>query len=509
MFIRNPGRLKIAGNYRINQPIENFKLRVKIVQQTSLLSELFESECETRDSNFLETEERTFTWQEKVLSPFEVNFYKEEKNCIKDTHKKYRERIIKDDIKGSRLFTYTADDSYHRSATPTTKEGYKSYLSSKNETALPAMRNRKPFAKRYNKKIIESRPSTNTIRTNHYLYRNMKTMYIIADLTSKDEALGICEDSESLLCTITLDEAGKLLTVDPDFSNECYTIDATGMSYDFWIEHISEGQTEDEKQMQRELLRHELNEKLLYKEAEMFSEINLPPPHVLRLYLTLDMTRARGFPYDALFLTYLIDLPKYWSTSEANKLSGRTQRCRMMNGIANFSFVTELTLDFDLNCLDDENVIPAWPQVLIAAASLDKWTRYRIEGYATQALSPTPGRYIYQLKTWRPVAGFINTLRRFFTGGIAELEDLTYCGIPRGENGPIVDKSQLKAVPGGFIDIEMNIVHQSRDFSKNRRISRDTLDRLSAGTLINTVDTVLEQFKAARERMIRARAMCS
>ncbi|XP_015114483.1 Meckel syndrome type 1 protein [Diachasma alloeum] len=509
MFVRNPGRLKIAGNYRVNQPIENFKLRVKIVQQTSLLAELFDSECETRDSNFLETEERTFGWQEKVLSPFEVNLYKEERNCIKDIHKKYRERIIKDEIEGSRLFSCTEDDSYYRNTTPTTKEGYKSYLSSKNETALPAIRNRKPFAERYNKTIVEATPSMNTIRTNHYLYRDKKTMYIVADLTSKDEALGASEDSQTLLCTITFDRAGKLLTVDPDFNNECYTIDATGMSYDFWIEHASEGQTEHEKQMQRELLRHELHEKLLYKEAEMFSEINLPPPHVLRVYLTLDITKARGFPYDALFLTYLIDLPKYWSTSEGDKLSGRTQRCRMMNGTANFSFVTELTLDFDLNCLDDENVRPAWPQVLIAAASLDKWTRYRIEGYAAQPLPSAPGRYSYDLKTWRPVAGFVNTLRRFFTGGTAELEDLTYCGIPQGENGPIVNKSQLKVVPGGFIDVEMNVVQQSRDFSKNRRISRDALDRLSAGTLINTVDNVLEQFKAARERMIRARAMCS
>ncbi|XP_011313649.1 Meckel syndrome type 1 protein [Fopius arisanus] len=510
MLVRNPGRLKIAGNYRVNQPIENFKLRVRIVQQKSLLAELFESEAETRDSNFLESEGRTFSWQEKVLSPFEVNLYKEERNCIIEIHKKYREKIQKDEIESSRLFSYTEDDSYFRQATPVTKEGYKSYLSLKNETALPAIRNRKPFSERYNKKIIESTPSTNTIRSNHYLYRDKRTMYIMADLTSKDEALGSSEDSETLLCTITYNEAGKILTIDPDFNDdECYKAHATGMSYDFWIEHASEGQTEDEVQMQRELLHHEFHEKLLYKEAEMFSEMHLPPPHVLRVYLTLDITKAKGFPYDALFLTYLIDLPKYWSTNDGDKLSGRTQRCRMMNGSANFSFVVEMTLDFDLNCLDDENVRPAWPQVLIAAASLDKWTRYRIEGYASQPLPPSPGKFTYELTTWRPVAGFINTLRRFFTGGTAELEDLTYSGIPQGENGPIINKSQLKVVPGGFIDLQMNIVQQCRDFSKNPRISRVTLDRLSAGTLINNVNNVLEQFKAARERMIRARAMCS
>lgn len=124
-------------------------------------------------------------------------------------------------------------------------------------------------------------------------------------------------------------------------------------------------------------------------------------------------------------------------------------------------------------------------------------------------MPPTAGSHLFNLKTWRPVAGFVNSLRRFFTGGTAELEDFNYCGIPRDYDGSLLDKTQLKVVPSGTVEIRMNVTQQSRNFSKDRGSERDTLDRLSAGTLMSSVDNVLEQFKAARERMIQARAMNS
>lgn len=133
--------------------------------------------------------------------------------------------------------------------------------------------------------------------------------------------------------------------------------------------------------------------------------------------------------------------------------------------------------------------------------------RYRIEGYASVPLPPSPGRHSYELHTWRPVSGFVNSLRRFFTGGTAELEDVTYCGIPEAHEGRRLEKTRLKVVPSGIIKINLNVAHQSKMFTKNRGFRRDTVQRLSAGTLMNSLDNVLEQFKAARERMLQARAM--
>ncbi|KAK0098359.1 hypothetical protein PV326_009112 [Microctonus aethiopoides] len=510
MFELNTGKLKIAANYHVTEPIKNFKLRLKIIQQKSLLAELFESEGETRDTNFLVTEERIFNWQEKVFSAHEIKYYEDKKNCINDVHKEYHNRIVDDNIEGSRLFTYTENDSYYHDKNPVTKNGYKSILSLKNEAALPAMINKKPFNERYNKKVIDLSPTDSTIRTNHYLYQNKKIMYIMVDLTSKDQALTDQEYSEILLCTISYDEIGKILTVDPDFiNNECYTIEATGISYDYWIEHVSDQPNDREIEIRNELLHHEIHENQLYRETQIFSEIQLPLENIFRLYLTLDICEAHGFAYNSLFLTYSINLPKYWSTNQRDCLSGRTQRCQMIDGRAHFSYVTEISLDFDLNCLINDSVSSSWPHLIITASSLDKWSRYRIEGYTSIPLPSSSGSYVFQLKTWRPVAGLINSLRRFFTGGTAELEDLIYCAIPREHDGKLLDKTQLNVVPSGTIEIRMNIIQQSKQFMKNRGPYKDVLNRLSAGTLMTSVDNVLEQFKAARERMLHARAMSS
>lgn len=84
-----------------------------------------------------------------------------------------------------------------------------------------------------------------------------------------------------------------------------------------------------------------------------------------------------------------------------------------------------------------------------------------------------------------------------------------YCAIPREHDGKLLDKTQLNVVPSGTIEIRMNIMQQSKQFMKNRGPYKDVLNRLSAGTLMTSVDNVLEQFKAARERMLHARAMSS
>lgn len=121
----------------------------------------------------------------------------------------------------------------------------------------------------------------------------------------------------------------------------------------------------------------------------------------------------------------------------------------------------------------------------------------------------TPGRYEFTISTWRAKGSIIDTLRRFFVGGSYELEDITYCGIPMSHESKILDKSNLKVVPSGDIKIHMNIIHQSGTYMKHSNYQRDDSDKVSTDTLVNNVENVLEQFKAAKERMIRIRAINS
>ncbi|KAG7197981.1 hypothetical protein KM043_016210 [Ampulex compressa] len=425
-------RKKIASSYRVNDPIKNFRLRVKIVQQRPLLAELLEDEGESRDSNFLEVEDRIFSWQEKVFSPFEINFYAEEKNCLTEYQEKYHRDIKDKNIQGSRLYTYTENDSYYSDDCLLTKR-YKTRLSVKNRNALPALLNRKPFSERYNKTVIDDRPADTRIRCNHYYYTECSTMYIVADLSRKDDTPGTDEDAETMLCAIKYDKHNKVLIVNPDFtSEEPYTVvNSNGIKYDYWIEHVSEKQSAQELQQRRNDLQREIKQKQIHMEAEMYQGLQLPGQNILRMFLKLDILSAHDFCYDGLFITYYVELPEKWSTDNKEGLFGRTQKCLLRNKTAYFSYMADISMDLQLNSSGNTNVDTLlYPRLLLSAASLDSWTRYRTEGYAVLPLPQSPGLYTIDVPMWRPAGGIIDTLRRFFTGGTYELEDITYCGIP-------------------------------------------------------------------------------
>ena len=68
---------------------------------------------ETRDSNFLEEEDCIFSWQDKVFSLFEIDFYADEKNCLTERQREYHQRIRDEQLQGACLYSYTENDSYY------------------------------------------------------------------------------------------------------------------------------------------------------------------------------------------------------------------------------------------------------------------------------------------------------------------------------------------------------------------------------------------------------------
>ncbi|KAL0114009.1 hypothetical protein PUN28_011373 [Cardiocondyla obscurior] len=512
-------RMKVAACYRVNEPIRNLKIRVRVVQERSPLSELLAEESkggETRDSNFLEEENRIFSWQDKVFGPFEIDFYGDEKNCLTDCQREYYRRIREEELQGARLYSYTENDSYYANDDLLTAP-YRSYLSMKNETALPAVRNRKSFRERYNKNVVDNKTTDTTVRSNHYLYTERSTMYVMADLSRKDDSVTVVGsiDSETLLCTVTYDKARKLLIINPDFTpdeEQHYNVtNGYGVRFNYRIEHVSEGRTPLELQEHRENARREVQQQHAHKEVELYKELQLPPANLSTLFIALDIASAHGFSYDGLFVTYFIDLPPHWSTKQKERLFGRTQKCLLQNKTAHFSYCMDISLHYPSNGFPQSNgdASSFWPRLLFSAASLDSWTRYRIEGYAALPIPMTPGRHEFTIPMWRAKGSIIDTLRRFFVGGSYELEDITYCGIPIGHEGKKLDKSNLKIVPSGNIKIYMNTVLQNRTHMKRSNYQRNDSDEMNTDTLMNNVENVLEQFKAAKERMIHIKAMNS
>ncbi|XP_043684684.1 Meckel syndrome type 1 protein-like isoform X2 [Vespula pensylvanica] len=478
------GRKKIAASYRVKEPIRNFKIRVRVAQQKSLLADLFDTENDTRDPNYLEEDERIFRWQEKIFSPFEIEFYNDEKNCVKESQRKYHELIKEKNLQASRLYTYTETDTYYPDENLLTKP-YQSYLSIKNQFALPAILNRKPFTLRYNKNVIDDRINDKRIRSNHYFYMERSTMYILVDLSGKDKSdlfHASDVDTETLLCRITYDKMHNILTMYPDFtSDESYMLTTdTGIRYDYWLEHISEIQSTSELEQQQEELRQEMQKLLLYKAAEIPNEIEVTVPNILQIFLNINIVSAHNFSYNGLFITYYIVLPKDWSTKQKERLIGRTQKCYLKDKTAYFDYIMEILLDLHLNILTKNAPITKWPSLLISVASLDSWTRYRIEGYGVVPISLSPG-------------------------GTYELEDITHCGIPPVYESTTLDKSNLKVVSSGYVKINMNIVHRYNVNTINTNFESKCFERENVNALMNNVENVFEQFKAARERMLQIR----
>lgn len=132
----------------------------------------------------------------------------------------------------------------------------------RNQTALPALQNRKPFQERYNKNVLDDRSTNVRIRSSHYLYTERISMHVMADLSRKDEsAAGELTDSETLLCSVTYDKARKQLTINPDFTiddehkRHYSVINSHGVKFNYWIEHVSAELTSTELQEQREAAR--------------------------------------------------------------------------------------------------------------------------------------------------------------------------------------------------------------------------------------------------------------
>ncbi|PBC30817.1 Meckel syndrome type [Apis cerana cerana] len=497
---------KIAANYKVKEPINNFKIRVKIVQQRPLLAELLENEGDTRDSNFLEEEDRIFNWQEKVFSPFEVNFYSNETNCLTESQKAYYQEIKEKNIEGSRLYTYTQNDSYYLNDELLTKP-YKTKLAIRNQTALPVLQNRKPFSERYNKMVIDNVPDETRIRTNHYLYMDNSTMYVMVDLSQQDKILiSSDEDTEIVLFVITYDRLHKILTINPDFTDDYYYVitNSSGIQFNYWLEHVSEKQSSLELQQQQSEMQREIKEQLMHKEAEIFRSMQLVLPNVYKYFIKLDILSAHDFFFDGLCISYHVYLPEHWSTSQSDSLFGRTQRCNLKNNSAYFSYASQISLEFQSTTELDMNNLSSWPQFLLSVTSLDNWFRYRTEGYAAIPLPVLPGLYKFNIPTWRPSGSIINSLRRFFTGGTYELEDITFCSIPKGHEDKILNKSQLNVTSSGYIKLKMNIIHQTHNSIKNND-QLGYFQKLSTDKLMSNIDNIFEQFKAARERMLQIR----
>ena len=289
---------------------------------------------------------------------------------------------------------------------------------------------------------------------------------------------------------------------------------------EYWVEHTS-SELDYEAQLKETLVQNEVFARHnQLQQAEVGDNFEMPPAGMFRLHLAGEIVSAEMFEYSNLYINYLLELPPGWTAGEDTVLQGVSQTCTTRGDsrgrdVAHFSFPLEADLFFSINSLEvDKEVLPRWPELLLEVVSVDSWSRYRVEGYGHSVLPAQPGHHQLTVHTWTPTTDNIQAnMRRFFIGGTPELEDMRYVGNTDNQ-GAVLSKLGFQTRASGLVTVRLNIIHQAKAFmlgqtreanGKSKKQQRRVLmDRLTSATLFTSVNTVLEAFRKAREKIVRA-----
>ncbi|EFA08377.1 Meckel syndrome type 1 protein-like Protein [Tribolium castaneum] len=473
--------VKYTAIYRCSDDITNLKIRVKLRQVGDLTGE---------DSDGWE--QKDFAWQQKCFSKSEREYYKDEKNCITDLEKKYHSDVGESHTEAHfDLFSYTNDDDFalkqevndnFRENCDENGQGY-----DYGQSLVAAVRN--PIGHNY----------------------EFEVMYIMADLGEYIDSTWLKQ--EQVLCVVKYDRKYKILSINPDFTkSQPYLIrleGATIRKYHYFLENVSAQMPEEAHRREKELIR-----KINGHKTELLKclSFKLPAKNKLAVHLFMELAWAQYFEYGPIYVQYFIDLPSDWSPTDQSQLQGVTQTCHVTGdeGLAHFGHVFDVTLEYNIEDLGKRG-IPKCPYIYFEVISKDTWSRYRTEGLTYKALPVAkPGNYRFNLQCFRLIPDRISgQLRRFFIGDCSSYGDLTWVGLPKHYDGPVLNKYGTNTVGTGLISVTVHVVHQSQAFlDKYRENSEENLEifeKLNSSSLVKSVEQVLQAFKRARKNKIAAR----
>ncbi|XP_060586854.1 tectonic-like complex member MKS1 [Ruditapes philippinarum] len=533
--------------YRSADPVKNLRLSVKLdrITSSSLIPKVPGAPAERRPSSedvelkdltkqgMKDKEEIVISWQQKIFSQREIELYNSDDPNFSPIEKKYHNEVKALLDKGkpaNRIFTYVDHDRFSQEdeATEYLTTSPKEQPTFLSEKMSHIRRRRVGMAKQRKERdhtfvpklnVIEDDPTEELITRNHLMASPVQIMHIMADLSPRDRLA--TDEEEVVLCTIQIDANG-VLSIHPDFNRgrRAYVKETQkefGKDvFEYTIEHASKEMNRQEQDREMKMYREVYTRHKDFLQACVGTEFELPPADVLRLLVYGEIESAKDFEYDDLYLHFFVDLPKYWSVERHQQLSWVTQTCATKvhgrDDVAYFSFPFHFELFYrNDNLVEEEKELelPHFPTIMIEVLSLDTWNRFRTEGYTYLTIPGQPGKHKERLHCWRPTGtSMTSQLRRFFIGGSPELEDPTYSAIPSTFTGTHLSKFGFKTETTGSVDVNLNVMMQSRAF-REKKASKQSLSSLLEALGINAVQqnitNVLDAFKKARQRMLNAR----
>ncbi|KAK6636598.1 hypothetical protein RUM43_010260 [Polyplax serrata] len=505
--------------YRCIDPIENFKIRVTLKPVKNLFIPFPQFDVNygaggipffEEDSQQQEVEEYTFCWQEKVFSQSEIKKMKDSSSAMKKCYEKYHKNVLinKDQQNyPQKLFSYVEVDNYQQDNKNSSKISKKKISRSTVNRDKNFKHGNIPKAKIVNYCPSHEFKGESDGSNDKY---NQK-MFIMIDL-------GPCnsnEENHEVLCVLQYNTGNKLLEITPSFSlsDKPYIIGGNSEdnrnSYYYWLVHASSDISSNCLRKEIGLMTKVLNHQEELKNLLIGTEFTAGQPNYLYVTLLGDIISGENFEYNHLHVNYYIKLPTGWECTSASSLSGATQTgSENSQGVTHFSHPFEFNLFTDLQSFEDYSA--SSPEIIFEVVSVDKFSRYRNEGYCYVHVPIKPGMYEYSLQCWRPVNKTIRSqLERFFIGGGPELEDVSYAGLSNAEKIELINRFGFETVPSGKINFKMSLLHQSETFK--RKFTGETIadkennGRSETDALLCSINTVLEAFRKARERMLEAK----
>ncbi|XP_075218276.1 Meckel syndrome, type 1 isoform X3 [Lycorma delicatula] len=456
-------------------------------------------------------EEQVFSWQQRIFSPQEVNFYSNLDNCKSELHKKYYQHLLElsdeERSKKNIIFSYTSVDIDLKAEKDIYCDGFEtsSYLSESMKHKFLSCQEEMPHNKDVPKCNIVN-TETKSVVKNHMFTSSQEFMYIMADVGYMTEG----EANEQILVIMRWQPLLKVLTIFPDFNNDAsgpgYTLEGLSdacYQYVFWVT-CSKPDVHDVSRLQKEVK---------YDEIKIIpTDIILPRHGLLDVHIFGEIKSAKHFDSDNIFVNYCFELPEGWSYYSPSDLSGVTQRSKCVDGFFIFNHLFEIHLTVNVSAhteIPDSNFV-LFPQLLLEVVSIDSWGRVCRDGCGWAGLPPIPGFHHFTVRTWRSSTNESckDSLRRYFTGATSHLADRSYFGVPKSFQGSSLSKYGFLTITSGDIDIYINIVLCSQDpsqFSSRMFL----LERLSTTALVKSINNTLKAFSSARQRMLTASLLAS
>ncbi|XP_023025425.2 Meckel syndrome, type 1 isoform X2 [Leptinotarsa decemlineata] len=489
---------KYTGYYRCVDEIQNFKIRIRLKEEDA------ENINANREDEWHIQE---FCWQEKHFSKIEKDFYGDINNCFTDLEKIYNERISENQ-ESSIFFTYVDKDGFFEDEDAVTTSYLQKYVEGMKlgeEHVEPS----KVHSDYHFEQLLNSSIDKKAIQS------DFERMTILADLGDYIEDIWI--KNEQVLCSIKFDRVYKVVSIYPDFTkSKPYSLKIQGERpkyVHYFIEQCSENFSETEEQKEKDIMKKVVETKQSLMRDIVGNIFFVPPKNKLYVFLFFEISTARNFENDDLYLHYRIELPKYWSCGNPQTLRGTTQTCHGIkeDGLVHFGHNFDVLLEYDIESLQEKSV-PDTPYIYFEIISKGTWDRYRTEGLTYKNLPvSTPGCHSYSLSCFRfDTDGPSSRLRRFFIGDGYNYEDLRRIGPPQQENQMrIFNRFAANTIGTGRLDFRLNVINQSQaflqEFTEGSLREKHIYEKLSSSSLIKSVNQVLHAFRRARRNMIEVK----